>query len=157
GLSPAPAQSARTPMIFRMAKDAAPGAAPAGMMVSAPPPAGSSAPIMFETERAIGLTNARVAQVASLWPERDQYIDHTAGLAKTRPPRLFARALPQPIRHNLYLSHPTLLALSGNIDLRVEIRLSQTSAEHLSIAWDYWDGEVWRGFLDFADGDAGSV
>lgn len=157
GLSPAPAQSARAPMIFRMSKDAAVGAAPAGTMVSAPPPKGSSAPIMFETERAIGLMTARVAQVASLWPERDQYIDHTAELGENRPARLFARDLLQPIVHRLYLSHPTLLALSGNIDLRVEVRLSQTSAEHLSIDWEYWDGEVWRGFLDFADGEDGSV
>ncbi|MGE7414697.1 putative baseplate assembly protein [Methylobacterium tarhaniae] len=157
GLGPAPPQSARAPMIIRLSKDAVSGTAPAGTPVSAPPPPGQSSPIVFETEQAVGLTAARVAQVASLWPERDQYIDHTGELAAGRPARLFARDLLQPIPHRIYIAHRTLLALSGAVDLAVEIRLARPSAETLWIDWRYWDGEVWRSFLDFPDGtrDAG--
>ncbi len=153
GLSPAPPQSARAPMVIRLSKDAVSGTAPAGTPISAPPPPGQSSPIVFETEQAVGLTAARVAQVASLWPERDQYIDHTAELEAGRPARLFARDLLRPIPHRIYISHPTLLALSGAVDLAVEIRLARPSAESLEIDWRYWDGEVWRGFLDFARED----
>src|SRR6185369_13297714 len=51
------------------------------------PDPGGSEQIMFETERAVGVTAGKIAQVWSLWPGRDEYIDHTAALLKGEPVR----------------------------------------------------------------------
>ena len=32
--------------------------------------------------------------------------------------------------------------------LDVEFELSQGGSEELDVAWEYWDGEIWRGFKE---------
>src|SRR5690606_8136437 len=50
-----------------------------------------------------------------------------------------------------------LLAIAGEAEVSLTFELTQTSSEHLRIAWEYWDGEVWRGFKSAGAGceDAG--
>jgi hypothetical protein len=148
GVRLVPAQPARAPIVFVMAKNAAAGRIPAGAAVAAPPPKGQRDPVIFETEQAIGATTARLQQVVSLWPGRDEYIDHTAKVLAAEPIRLFSRAELTPVAHELFLSHGTLLALSGEVDLRVEVELHEPSSEHLRVRWQFWNGTVWRDFLD---------
>ncbi len=141
------ARAARAPVVFTLNEQAQGGSAPAGTQVSAPPPPGASQPLMFETEQSAGIRAGKLTQVFSLWPGRDQYVDHSAAYAAGMPLRAFARDMLQNTPHHLYLSHPVLLALAGNVELSVEFELSQPSRASVDLEWEYWDGQVWRGFL----------
>ena len=157
GLHLTPAQAARLPLVFQLAEDAAAGVAPAGTRVSAPPPPGSQRPILFETERAVGVTPAKLQQVFTLWPGRDEYIDHSPAFAEGEPIRLYDRLLRRPTPHHIYLAHPGLLALAGEVEVRVDFDLKQGAGEHLQVLWEYWDGQVWREFLDMNPACGGSL
>jgi uncharacterized phage protein gp47/JayE len=141
-----PARAARTPVIFQLVSDATSGAAPAGTAVAAPPPPGSNQQMVFETESDVGLTAGKLVQVFSLWPGRDEYIDHSADFLAGRTLKLFEAEAMTTAPHQLYLSHPVLLNLSGNVVLSVEFQLLHPAVDALEIVWEYWDGQVWRGF-----------
>lgn len=142
-----PAQSARVPIIFTLAEDAADVRMPAGARVAAPPPPERNDQIIFETERATGLTSAKLTQAVSLWPGRDQYLDHSTFLAVGTPLPLFRKRDLIDTTHAIYIAHDTLLALAGKVTVDVIIELRTPSTEHLDIIWEYWDGKVWREFL----------
>lgn len=146
GLSLVPATAARAPIVFQLNDQASGGAVGAGTSVAAPPPPGASEQIVFETEEATGVMPGRLAQVVSLWPGRDSYIDHSADHLAKRPFQLFSRRLLEPTPHYIFLAHDTLLALAGNVELGVEFEITQPSGEELDVRWEYWDGQVWRGF-----------
>lgn len=146
GLSLVSAQAARAPIVFQLGDGAADSQAPARTQVAAPPPPGSSDQIVFETERAAGVAAARLTEVFTLWPGRDQFINHSPALLAGEAFQLFRRLDLQDIPHAIYLAHDTLLALAGTVKLEVEFELTNRSSEHLSILWHYWDGKVWRAF-----------
>jgi hypothetical protein len=147
GLSLIPAQSARAPIVFQLDNKSVGGSAPAGTQVSALPPPGSSQPIIFETETAVGVRGGSIAQIFSLWPGRDEFIDHSADFKTGLPVRAFSRMLLQPTPHELYLSHEKLLALAGNVEIGVAFDIATPSSQSMELIWEYWDGQVWRGFL----------
>lgn len=147
GLSLVPAQAARAPVVFKLNDQATGGSAPARTPVGAAPPPGSSEQILYETERAVGVTAGKIVQIVSLWPGRDEYIDHTAAFLRGDPVEPFAARLRGPTPHQLYLSHPVLLALSGKVRLSVEFELQHGATSGLDIVWEYWDGATWRGFI----------
>jgi hypothetical protein len=140
------AQAARAPVVVRLGEGAADAALPAGSRLAAPPPPGESGPIVFETERAVGLAAARLRKVVSLWPGRDQFIDHSTPHEAGRPFQPFRLADLENSEHAIYISHPTLLALAGPSRLDVEVELNPPGSTDLDVRWDYWDGEVWRPF-----------
>ncbi|HJQ82456.1 MAG TPA: putative baseplate assembly protein [Candidatus Binatia bacterium] len=140
------AQAARVPVVFKLADQVPSGAAPAGTGVAAPPPPGSSEQIAFETEQATGVTAGKLIEVVSLWPGRDEYVDHSTAFLAGAPITLFARAQLEPTPHHLYLAHETLLALAGTVEIGVAFELTHGGGEPLGILWEYWDGAVWRGF-----------
>ena len=165
GLSLVAAQAARAPIVFQLSADAPDGQVPANTQVAAPPPPERSDQIVFETERATGVASARLKEVFSLWPGRDQYIDHSASLAAGEPFQLFRKPLLVNTPHAIYIAHDTMLALAGSVTIEVEFELTQISGEPLSILWQYWDGKVWRSFKsvrpqcsekDFAQADSTS-
>jgi hypothetical protein len=146
GLSLTPAQAARAPAVFQVAPDATDSQVPVSTQVAAPPPPGSSDQIIFETERALGVAAARLKEVVSLWPGRDQYLDHSAQFLAGAAFQLFRKPLLSDTPHEVYIAHDTLLALAGSVMLEVELELTQPSSEPLTVSWQYWDGKVWRGF-----------
>lgn len=148
GIELIPPQPSRAPVVFTMAANGADLSLPAGTRLMAPPPPESSDQVAFETERAAGLNGARLTEVVSLWPGRDQYIDHSAAAAgkDARPFRPFDLADLRDTPHHLYLSHERLLKLAGQAIVEVEFELVRGSDEPLDINWEYWDGKVWRGF-----------
>jgi hypothetical protein len=155
GIEPVPAQAARATLVFQLAGQAADLTLPAGSHVAAPaPPGGTGATeaIVFETERAAGLAGARLRQVVSLWPGRDQFIDHSADLAAGRSFQPFRKALLEDTPHVLYIAHDTLLNLAGRSRLDVRFELVEPSNENLSMIWEYWDGTIWRGFKGMRPG-----
>lgn len=146
GLTRIPAQASRVPIVFQLTGQAADAALPAGSRLAAPPPPETSDQFVFETERAAGLAAARLLQVVSLWPGRDQWTDHSAGHAAGLPFQPFRKALLEDTPHAVYIAHDTLLALAGEARVDVRFDLAEPGSEALSILWEYWDGEVWRGF-----------
>lgn len=143
-----PAQPARAPVVFHLAPEAPATFAEAGTQVVAPPPPEGTERIIFETEQRIGITPGTIAQAVSLWPGRDAYIDHTSALQAGEPLELFRKRNLVDTPHHLYVAHDALLALAGQARLRLHVELTQRSSEHLDIVWEYWDGEVWRAFLN---------
>jgi uncharacterized phage protein gp47/JayE len=155
GLELVPAQSARAPVVFTITPGAPDNQAPAATQVSAPPPPGSSDQIVFETEQSVEVMAASLAQVVSLWPGRDEYLDHSLALAAHTPVTFFDHLQLQPTPHAIYLAHDTLLALTGSVEVDVEFELEQASGGPLPIRWEYWDGQVWRGFIGMNPACAG--
>jgi hypothetical protein len=146
GIELIPAQSARVPMVFQLSAQAPDSRILAGTRVAAPPPPESNQQIVFETERATGLTAARLKEIYSLWPGRDQYIDHSPQFLSGQSFQPFLKRQLQDTPHILYIAHDTLLALKGQVQLDAIFELTQPSDEHLETIWEYWDGKVWRGF-----------
>lgn len=146
GEQPSPARAARAPIVFQLSSGVASGSAPAGTEVAAPPPPGSNQQVVFETESDVGISAGKLKQVFSLWPGRDQYIDHSADFLAGKAFELFDRNALTGTPHILYLAHHTLLNLSGNVTLSIEFQLTHSSADQLHIVWEYWDGKIWRAF-----------
>lgn len=146
GIDLIPPTPARVPMVFRMADRVSDGRIPPGTRVAAPPPPERNDQIIFETERGAGLASAKIKAVFSLWPGRDQYIDHTPDYLQKSPFYPFRKRDLKDTPHVLYIAHDTLLALAGKSRVDVVVDLTTGSSEHLSIDWEYWDGKVWREF-----------
>jgi hypothetical protein len=148
GIDLIPAQAARAPVVFRLSDKATDTRAPAGTRLAAPPPPERNDQIIFETERSVGLASARLQEVVSLWPGRDQYIDHTEALLAGQPFQPFKKSLLADTPHAIYIAHDTLLALAGKSNVGVKFELTTPGSEPLNLIWEYWDGEVWRTFLN---------
>lgn len=146
GEQPSPARPARAPIVFQLASGVAGGSAPAGTQVAAPPPPGSGQQVVFETENEVGISSGKLAQVFSLWPGRDEYIDHSADFLAGNPITLFDPNALTVVPHILYLAHNILLNMSGNVELSVEFQLTHPASEPLKLVWEYWDGKIWREF-----------
>jgi hypothetical protein len=142
-----PARPSRASIVFQLASGVASGSAPAGTEIAAPPPPGSNQQIVFETEKETGVSAGKLTQVFSFWPGRDEYIDHSADFLAGKQINLFDNTLLTGVPHILYLAHSVLLNLSGNVDLSVEFQLTHPSSDPLEIEWEYWDGKIWRGFV----------
>ena len=95
GIRLIPAQAARTALVFRLADNGSDSRLPANTRVAAPPPPGTNEQIVFETENATGLAVAKLKEVVSLWPGRDQYIDHSAAFLTDQSFQFFQKKLLQ--------------------------------------------------------------
>lgn len=146
GFRVVPAQSARAPVVFKLNDGSPDSSAPRGTQVAAPPPPGSSQQIVFETEEDIGVSGAKLSQVVSLWPGRDQYIDHSDANASGQQMVLFEALKLQPVPHVIYIAHSAVLNFAGKVHLEVEFGLAQGASSPLDIVWEYWDSQVWRQF-----------
>ena len=147
GLRLVPAQPARAPIVFSLSKGSSDTSAPEGTQVAAPPPPGSSQQIVFSTEEDAAVAAATLSEVFSLWPGRDEYINHSATIAAGQPTTLFQSLQLQQTDHILYLAHSQYLAFAGATTLKVVFDLAQGGSSALEIAWEYWDGQVWREFI----------
>ena len=148
GLTLTPAQAARAPVVFTLAAGATDITAPAGTQLSATPGQNGTAPLVFETEQAVAVASASLTHAASLWPGRDQYVDHSADLATPRPFTLFDPAKLTNVPHAIYIANKVLLALAGKTSLEVQFDVSQPGQEPLDLRWEYWDGDIWRQFKE---------
>src|SRR5260370_18553512 len=57
------------------------------------------------------------------------------------------------MHHELYLSHDELLAVHGKSTIQIEFELAVPGSAPLSILWEFWDGQAWRGFGAFDRND----
>jgi uncharacterized phage protein gp47/JayE len=146
GIELLPAQAARAPVAFTAIAAAGDSRVPEGTRLGAKV-AGRSEPLIFETEQAIGLAVARLAEVVTVWPGSDAYAVHTAAALRGDPFTLFDPL--QPVRHELYLAHDVHFALAGRSTVEVQVELMTPGGNPLDVVWEYWDGEMWRGFKAF--------
>src|SRR5260370_30725045 len=146
GISLIPADPSRAPVVFQPNAGATDGRLPAGARLGAQL-AGAPAPILFETENAIAIAAAKLVEVVSLWPARDEFVDHSSALDGGRAFPLFHQGVP--LRHELDLSHPVLLAFAGATTVEVEFELSTSGSVPVSWLWESWDGQGWRPFQPF--------
>jgi hypothetical protein len=140
------AQAARVPVAFAALPNVGDSHIPERSRVGAKV-AGRPDPLVFETERGIALAAARLTDVVSLWPGRDAWADHSADALSGTPFTLFSPLAP--VAHEWYLGHDVHLALTGASVVELEFSLTPGSAP-LSVAWEYYDGEIWRPFKAFA-------
>jgi hypothetical protein len=112
---------------------------------------GQPEPLTFETESTIAVAAAQLVEVKTVWPARDAYADHTHEYAGGRPFTLFEPL--RPVSHALYLAHDTLFALTGQATVEIEFELSTPGSAPLDVAWEHWDGQVWRPFREFDAAD----
>ena len=140
------AQGARAPVAFGSLPNAGDNRAPAGTRVGAQPAGGGDA-IVFETERAIAIATAHLAEVVTLWPGRDAFADHSASIGTGSSFTLYEPL--QPIAHELYLAHDVHFALAGHSTVELRIELASPGSAPLSLAWEFWDGDAWRAFKPF--------
>ncbi len=139
-------QAARAPVVFTAIPAVGNSQVPAGASVGAQIP-GSRTPLTFQTEQTIALAAASIVQVVALWPGRDAYADYSAALQQGQPFTLFEQL--QLVDHELYMGDETVLALAGQSIVEVRVELATPSSSSLDIAWEYWDGGLWRQFKDF--------
>ena len=146
GISLIPPQAARAPVVFKPVPRAANGRVPAGAQLGATVP-DAQGPLTFETENAIAMAAANLVQVAAVLPYQDQYSDYSSSVSGGRSFTLFDSL--QPIPHVLYLANNTLFAFSGTTTIQIEFELAVSGSTPLTVAWEFWDGQVWRPFAPF--------
>jgi hypothetical protein len=142
GVKLLPAVAARAPLTFILSKgtkDAV--TVPARAQAAAAATDGGD-PIVFETERAILATPARLLSVHSVVPKRDQVFEHLAALTAAAPTELFADGDNDLQAHELYLGHEELF----NIKSAVRIQLGDEPAllplaRATLVSWEYCAGE----------------
>jgi predicted phage baseplate assembly protein len=148
------AQAARAPIVFTAMPSVGDSRVPERTRVGAKVE-GRADPLVFETERAIALASAKLTDVFTLWPGRDAYADHSADAVAGRAFTLFQQL--EPVPHALYLAHDRLLALTGKSTVEVRLELTTRGAAPLSLAWEYWDGVLWRAFKPFRPATSASA
>ena len=152
GISLLPAQSARAPLVFRLAPDSSDVTLPAATQVAAqiqpaPPSAiklpasaqAASQPPVFATAQTVTLVRGKLAAVHSTQPGNDESADHSAlltdGLAFFNDMQL--------MEHAIYLGHERLFALAGDITVLLSFTLKHPAARALNTAWEYLAESGW--------------
>ncbi len=146
GINLIPAQASRAPVVFKAMSQVGDGRVPVRTQVGATV-VGLDEPLIFETEQAIALASAQLAEVVTLWPGKDAYADHSQAALGGQPFNLFEPL--QPVPHELYLAHDTYFALSGQASVELQVELARPGNQPLPLTWEYWDGDVWRLFKPF--------
>jgi predicted phage baseplate assembly protein len=146
GVNLMPAQAARVPVVFSPIPNVGDGHAAAGTRVGATV-RGRDDPLVFETDRAVAVAAARLTEVVSLWPARDACADHS--VAATGGQRFTPFTGLQPVPHELYLAHDTLFELAGETTIELRFELATPGSVPLAMAWEHWDGALWRAFAPF--------
>ena len=152
GIELIPARSARAPVVFQASSKNEDGRVEAATRLGAQV-AGKSDSVLFETERAVGVAAARLVELRTVIPAQDVHADHSTECIGMREFRLFSSGKPVP--HELYIAHDTLFAFTGKPTLQLGFELASAGSRPIDIAWEYWDGQVWRLFSLCEDGTRG--
>lgn len=151
GASLLPPRPARTPLTFSLVEGAKVGAVvPAGTQVAATAIAEEKEPVIFETERELEVTTARLTSVFARDRQTDKYADYKAIL----PPSDQNQDRPMPaegvsvfegdtnIEHVLYIAHDGIFRHPGRTKLEMTFALSAQAA--VEVIWEVSDGGQWK-------------
>ncbi|HEX8070860.1 MAG TPA: putative baseplate assembly protein [Pyrinomonadaceae bacterium] len=145
GVSLLPPQPARVPLTFALAAGSTTDAlVPAGTQAAAPPAAGEQAPVIFETERELSVTPARLDAAFVRLPHFDRYEDVSALMSAAVRPGLPVFGATRQIEHHLYLAHDELFGFPATKKLTVTFMLAQALEDPAQLVWEAWDGSAWR-------------
>jgi hypothetical protein len=140
-----PPQPAKVPVTFLLAQGALVDAlVPAGTQVAAPPGAGETDPVIYETEHELIATSAQLAYVFVRDPGNDAYADYsdiTTGLPGTP---VFQGN--QPMAHALYLGFSQFLdsPAIANLNFFVEpVDRGAPAVDPIALTWEIWTGAAW--------------
>jgi hypothetical protein len=156
GASPLAPRPARVPLTFSLAgASTVDGVIPAGTQAAAPPAEGEKEPTIFETERELVVTAARLTGIFVRDPTQDTYADYSSiiNAEASVPVPIFQGD--QRIEHILYLSHDRLFSYPGLKELRLSLTLESERApaptnvereaepQPVTVQWEFWDGTQW--------------
>jgi hypothetical protein len=142
GIRLLPALPARVPLTFLLsagAKEAV--VIPARSQAAGTPTTGGD-PVVFETERTILATPARMQAVFAVVPARDEIYNYTDELASGATAELFAATGKNLQQHSLFIGHNSLFNIKGHADIKLtiyEFDAALTRTE--TVAWQYCAGE----------------
>lgn len=148
GASVLPAQGARTHVLLTAVPGTRGARVPAGTRIGATVPERSD-PVVFETQDSVSISPATIVEAHSVDPAADAEQDHSADLLAHRPFTLFGATTP--VERALYVGHDELLAFDGRAVVELEIGLSASASRPLPLAWQWWDGTLWRPFAAVAE------
>jgi hypothetical protein len=150
GAAPLPPQPARVPLTFTLAAGVvAEAVVRPGTQVAAPPAEGEKEPIIYETERELVVTAARLDSVFVREPEQDRFADRSGLVAAPVPSGEPVFAGDQRIEHIFYLGHNAFFALPGLEEIRLRISLTKeitpdppesVQPDARFLKWEIWDG-----------------
>ncbi|NEO40242.1 MAG: putative baseplate assembly protein [Moorea sp. SIOASIH] len=149
GASRLPPQPARVPLTFSLAAGTTVDAVvPKGTQVAAPPAEGEQDPVIFETERELVVTAAKLDSVFVRDPEQDLYSNHSSIITTPASPGVDIFRGNQPIEHSFYIGHSKLLGFAEIDTFKVTINLSQALGPPGEVQWQIWqeteDGANWQ-------------
>jgi Baseplate J-like protein len=145
GAAQLPPQPARVPVTFSLAVGSSTESViPARTQVAAPPAAGESAPVLFETERELVVTPARLASVIVVDPSRDRVGDYSAITRSDVVSGVPAFKGNHPIEHSLYLGHSQILSFAEIKTLSLDLRVNQVLGTADGLQWEFWNGSDWQ-------------
>ena len=144
GAAPLPPQPARVPLTFGLVPGSSVGTKVlAGTQVAAQPGEGESEPVIYETERELSVSAARLLEVLVVDPQLDKFSDHAALLGDniSETENLFLAHTP--IAHQLFIGHDVLLGDEFLQELQLDFDLSQALGDDATLEWAYWNGSDW--------------
>jgi hypothetical protein len=142
GVKLLPAVAARAPLTFVLSKGTKePVTVPARSQAAAAPTDGGD-PIVFETERALLATPARLLSVHSVVPAQDEVFEHLAALGAGSPTELFADGDDNLQEHTLYLGHAELFNVKSAVQFQLSIDTASLLLSRTNfVSWQYCAGE----------------
>ncbi len=141
GIKLLPALPARAPLTFFLstgAKDAV--LIPAGSQVAAKV-TGDPDPVIFETEKNILATPAKLQAIFSVVPSEDEIIDHAARLAGGATTELFSKNETDLQSHILYLAHDELFNVKSAAHFVLTFNPPVNLTDSDLLTWEYCVGE----------------
>ena len=142
GASPLPPQPARVPLTFTLAAGSvADSVVPAGTQVAAPPAEGEKEPVIYETERELVVTAARLDSVFVREPAQDRYADRSSLVNTFVPGGSPVFAGDRRTEHIFYVGHATLFGMPALKGVRLRFGLAaNVQPEGRVLKWEIWDG-----------------
>jgi hypothetical protein len=145
GVSLLPPQPARVPLTFTLAAGSTSNAiVPAGTQIAAPPGAGESQPVIFETERELVVTAAQLSSLFVRSPEQDTYGDHSALVTSNSSSEALLFQGDTQVEHIFYFSQDKLLGSTGLSKLDLTLTLLQSLGDNAYVIWQIWNGQTWE-------------
>ncbi|HKQ74175.1 MAG TPA: putative baseplate assembly protein [Blastocatellia bacterium] len=144
GASLMPPQPARAPLTFSLSEGSAvDGVVPAGTQVAATPAEGESDPVIFETERELVVTAARLDSIFVREPERDLYANLSALASEGDSTVMPLFEGDTPIDHILYVGDLDVFGLPKLTNAQLTLDFDRILQDEMTIAWERLDGTEW--------------
>jgi uncharacterized phage protein gp47/JayE len=151
GTSLSPPQSAKTWLVFEVAKPAEEASLEPGTKISTAEVEGE--PITFETLDWLHLTSSRLIKSCSQYQGR--YEDHPSLTNDYEANGVSIFFGKREVPHILYLGDSQLIPVGEKISVELDAQLLVESLLGLTLEWEWWDGEQWNFIIPSKDETSG--